>query len=525
MWLLPLVIACGGAPPQPPAAEPPAAARHTTGAPCESCHGEAHAAWAASTHARAQGKTIDLGRFDGAPVVLPGLTATPARGSDGARFVVRDAAGDHTWPVVRTIGVHPLQQYVLEGDAGRWLVAPIAWDVAKGAWFDPAPDGAVGDPADAMYWAGMAGNWNHQCATCHTTGAVKAFDPATGAYGGTSAVHDGVGCVACHGAKGDWTPRTTAQQLDTCGGCHSRRRPLTCGDEPPSASYLDRWRPATVESGAWGPDLRIADVVEPFEWASFASSRMAAAGVTCTSCHDAHTGALSRPGDATCTGCHSVAALSTHVSQTDCVSCHMPTATYMGVHARHDHGFARPGDTRHAGVLAAGLAGQASSAAGLLALGLQPDASVFERASAIALLRRVPPPADAVRLRGAAADRDPLVRAEAVATLGAWGDAATAAAALEDPVRAVRFAAIEAFVTAGGDAARVRSAFDAVLAEVERLGACDDDVPSTHLSLGRLRAAVGDRDGSIAAFEAALRLSPGDATATRALQALRSVAP
>jgi Flp pilus assembly protein TadD len=89
-------------------------------------------------------------------------------------------------------------------------------------------------------------------------------------------------------------------------------------------------------------------------------------------------------------------------------------------------------------------------------------------------------------------------------------------------VRAVRFAAIEAYVAGGGDVATAGSSFGRVLAEVESLGACDDDLPSTHQNLGRLRAATGDRAGAIAAFETLQRLDPSNETAARALSVLRA---
>lgn len=501
--MLPALLACADPPPAP---DP-----HAAAAPCEGCHAAEHAAWAGSHHALAHGPLPAAAAFDGVARVAGTLTATPLLHDGAPAFLVSDAAGARTLPAVSAIGVAPLRQVVLDAGAGRRLVAPLAWDGAR--WFDPAPGGAVGDPADPLYWAGLAGTWNHQCAPCHTTGFTKGFDPATATYTSTT-THDVVACVACHGTTA--SPLTTAAaQLDTCGACHARRRPLTC-DADPGAPLLDRFRPALLDGASLAADGRLAPDAEPFEWAPFVRSRMAAAGVRCTDCHDPHSGRLAREGDALCTGCHTTLPAE---HESGCVGCHMPTTTYMTVHARHDHGLHRPGDPGRADVFGPALAGGTAAAPALAALALDGSAPAFDRASALALLRGHPP-TEPTRLRLLAHAPDALVRAEAVATLGAWGDAETARVALADPVRAVRFAAIEAFVVAGGDVAGAREAYTRVLAEVEALGACEDDLPSTHQNLGRLRAAAGDRAGALAAFQTLLRLDPESEAARRALDAL-----
>ena len=87
-----------------------------------------------------------------------------------------------------------------------------------------------------------------------------------------------------------------------------------------------------------------------FEHGSFLQSRMARAGVTCVDCHDPHTGKTRAEGNALCTGCHDPEVFDTsrhHHHQSNgagaaCVSCHMPTRTYMQVHVRHDHAIRVP---------------------------------------------------------------------------------------------------------------------------------------------------------------------------------------
>lgn len=503
-----------------PAAAPPPSNVHEGGGACADCHAEQASRWAASHHAKAQSSSVLASRFDGVTRVAGNLRVTPRVAASGPVFVVSDAAGTTTYAATGTIGVAPLQQYLVDGPRGRRLVAPIAYDVAREQWFDPAADGAQGNPDDPLYWAGIAGTWNHQCAACHTTGFTKAYEPATDTYTSTWAA-DGVTCGACHGPSTSPRALATAEaQLDACAGCHSLRRALTCADDG-AGTYLDRFRPALGDSGAFGPDGRPTPPIESFEWGTWSQSRMAAAGVRCTDCHDAHA-SEPRPGDDTCVRCHASGLDGPdHAAKAGCVTCHMPTANYMGIHARHDHRVTRPGHALNEAAVVSALAGEPAAPEGLLALAASPRASAFERATAIALLRRFPPAAELVEpLRLFAAERSALVRTEAVATLGVWGDARTPLAALADPVRSVRFAAVEAYVAAGGNVGVAGPAFHGVLAEVERVGACDDDLPGTHQDLGRLRAATGDRAGAVAAFQTLLKLDPGNEVGTRALKLL-----
>jgi predicted CXXCH cytochrome family protein len=89
---------------------------------------------------------------------------------------------------------------------------------------------------------------------------------------------------------------------------------------------------------------------EVYEYGSFLQSRMHQAGVTCSNCHQPHTGKLVAEGNAVCAQCHKPDVFdqpSHHFHEVGsegaaCVSCHMPTTTYMGVDDRHDHSFRVP---------------------------------------------------------------------------------------------------------------------------------------------------------------------------------------
>ena len=79
-------------------------------------------------------------------------------------------------------------------------------------------------------------------------------------------------------------------------------------------------------------------------------SKMYQAGVTCTNCHNAHTGQVKAQDNSLCTQCHTVERYDTekhhhHKKASDaalCVNCHMPATTYMEVDARRDHSFSIP---------------------------------------------------------------------------------------------------------------------------------------------------------------------------------------
>ena len=108
----------------------------------------------------ASGTDLHPERFDGRPLSFGALRLVPERRAGKPVFRIRDGAGERIWAVTGTIGTAPLQQYLLEHTRGRVLVAPVAWDISAGRWFDPAPDGVAANPKDSLYWAGMDCNWN-----------------------------------------------------------------------------------------------------------------------------------------------------------------------------------------------------------------------------------------------------------------------------------------------------------------------------------------------------------------------------
>jgi len=290
---------------------------------CGTCHPAAQAAWAGSHHGKAQRPVQD----DSEPGLVDG------RLPDGNI-------------ATSVIGVHPIAQYLVEGDRGRKQVHASTWDVDGGEWFLAHDD--VRNEGDWGHWTGRGMNWNSQCAVCHVSGFDKGYEADSDSYSSRQAA-DGVGCISCHVDAAlhledpEYAPREV--ELGTCAACHSERSQLT--DKPDAeAGFQDNYLPRVPDlSMGWFATGQAHD--EVFEWASFVGSKMHEAGVSCNDCHEPHSGRLVRAGDQLCTECHGASAPldaehSHHGSAVACVDCHMPNRTYMERHPRRDHGFLIP---------------------------------------------------------------------------------------------------------------------------------------------------------------------------------------
>ena len=359
---------------------------------CQACHADEHALWRGSHHDLAMqlpGPHTVLGNFDNASFNYNGITTRFFR--QGDKFMVNTDGEDgklHDFEVAYVFGVYPLQQYLLPLSRGRLQALSIAWDarpVAEGGqrWYHLYPDEKI-DSRDPLHWTGTYQNWNTSCAECHSTDLQKKFSAATATFATTFAELN-VGCEACHGPgeqhlalakegklknasnggfptalaqRGQWafpadahiarrtTPLQSDAQIDSCGRCHSRRG--TLGDYHYGADLLDTHRLALPQAPLYYPDGQIRD--EVYEYGSFVQSKMHQAGVVCSNCHEPHSLNLRAPGNGVCAQCHQATHYDTpkhHHHNADsagaqCVNCHMPPTTYMGVDVRHDHSMRIP---------------------------------------------------------------------------------------------------------------------------------------------------------------------------------------
>lgn len=339
---------------------------------CRECHTNAFAAWQGSHHGLAERtfNSNDLDAFHPARTVKHGSQASEVR-KEGDRFQLVSANRENartTFDLDRVIGVKPLIQFLVPERGGRFQVTELAFDPHKREWFDMFGD-EDRKPGEWGHWTGRGMTWNQMCASCHNTRLRKNYDPQTDAYT-TSMVERGVGCESCHGpmndhvkwqkarsqpAKGDPTIRkfSHAQAMAACGSCHARRSEIT-GEFVPGDSFHDHYL-LTIpdESDLYFADGQVRE--ENYEYTSFLSSKMFAAGVWCMDCHEPHGAKVKAQDNSLCMRCHGTplppapkiveAQHSFHPAGKDgskCVDCHMPQTTYMQRHARRDHGFTIP---------------------------------------------------------------------------------------------------------------------------------------------------------------------------------------
>jgi predicted CXXCH cytochrome family protein len=364
---------------------------------CAGCHRAEADLWRPSQHKLAMQHASDtsvLGNFDDASFDYYGVHSRFFR-KDG-KFLVETDGPDGTpavFEVKYTFGLDPLQQYLVEFPDGRVQALSLAWDSRpkdKGGqrWFHLYPNEEIKHD-DILHWTKLNQNWNFMCAECHSTGVRKNYDPVADRFA-TSFAEISVGCEACHGqgsphlawarSRQSWwpfgknedpkmglpvrfderrdvawpidqrsgkpqrnfTPATLRKELETCGLCHARRGEFS-EDWVPGRWLSDTHAVATLTRDLYHADGQMLD--EVYNYGSFKQSRMFAAGVTCSDCHEPHGAKLRGDGDGVCLQCHasdSYAAVTHHrhagvEPAPSCVSCHMPARNYMVVDRRHDH--------------------------------------------------------------------------------------------------------------------------------------------------------------------------------------------
>ncbi len=278
-------------------------------------------------------------------------------------------------------GVEPLQQYLVEFERtpempetehARLQVLRVSWDTHRKRWFylDPPDVKQRLSPDDPLHWTGPAQNWNHMCASCHSTNVKKGFDVASQTYHTTFSEID-VSCEACHGpgslhvemaqSKSLFWDRhrnfglkplksvNTQVEIETCAPCHSRRSMIhDCNGT--ETSYYDCYESELLRPETYYPDGQILD--EVYVYGSFLQSKMYHKGIRCSDCHDPHTTKLRATGNQVCTSCHAHPAAKydtfahhNHAngsSGSACVECHMPASPFMAIDLRRDHSLRIP---------------------------------------------------------------------------------------------------------------------------------------------------------------------------------------
>jgi predicted CXXCH cytochrome family protein len=299
---------------------------------------------------------------------------------------------------------------------------------------------------------------------------------------------------------------------------------------------------------------------EVYNYGSFKQSKMFAAGVTCSDCHEPHAAKLRASGDAVCLQCHAsdkyeVASHHRHDGVTPavgCASCHMPVSIYMVVDRRHDHslriprpdisvklgtpnacnnchadksaqwaadtieqwhGPVRKGFQNYAEAFQASRTGRSDAAALLAVVAASPATPAIARASALTELHSRVSPTNIELARKGLADPDPMVRIAALDMLDGFPGNRIwplVSPLLADSSRGVRIRAVSvlAGMPAANQPASDREAFERAAAEFVAAQRFNADRPEARSTLGNFYALRGLTADAENEYKAALRLSP-----------------
>jgi predicted CXXCH cytochrome family protein len=581
---------------------------------CAGCHQAEAKLWRGSQHQRAMAHATDksvLGDFTDATFDYYGVKSRFFR-KDGKYLVETDGPDGElsVFEIKYTFGVDPLQQYLIEFPDGRLQSLSIAWDSRskdKGGqrWFHLYPNEEIRHD-DVLHWTKLNQNWNFMCAECHSTGVRKNYDAANDRFATTFA-EISIGCEACHGQgsrhvswardKGRWwpfgkiddptmglaerfserrdaawspnpetgiakrssAPRALRAEVETCGLCHARRSQFSEAWSP-GQSLSDTHMISPITRGLYHADGQMMDVEEAYNYGSFKQSKMFAAGVTCSDCHDPHSSKLRLAGDSTCLQCHSQdkyadAKHHRHEAVTPplpCASCHMPVRTYMVVDQRHDHSFRVPrpdisvelgmpntcndchqdktpewsaaaierwhgpnrkGFQNYAAAFHSAWNDQADAAKLLAIVASDSYAPAIARASALGELSSHGTLATLGIARTAITDSDPMVRIGALDMLEdlppeqRWS---IASSLLLDPIRGVRIrtASLLADVPSSRLSESDRERFDRAAEEFIAAQRFNADRPEARTTLGAFYTRRGRTGEAELEYKTALRLSP-----------------
>jgi tetratricopeptide (TPR) repeat protein len=578
---------------------------------CAQCHVEQAKAWLSSHHAQAMqvaNNSTVLGDFNNTRFAKDGLTSE-FFSRDGKYYVRTNdtASGQMEYELPYTFGAYPLQQYLVSFPKGRLQSFPVAWDSRQKVdvgyrWFDVHADKRI-PPADALHWARRNQTWNSVCADCHSTNIRKNYNLETDSYATTWSVVN-VSCEACHGpgsnhvtwaeahkkgsdasegpdglvvdlrpAKGKWStwepwkletlhwqgePRSH-NEINTCAPCHSRRQTIT-SEYHPGQPFLDAFVPGLLDEDAYYPDGQILG--QDYEWGSFVQSKMYEKGVTCSDCHNPHSGKLPQGStNAVCGKCHPLANFGSaehHHHKTEsagalCVSCHMPAQTSMVVAVNHDHSFRVPrpdfsvaygtpnacnqchkdkptswaaetvanwyGPSRRQELqfvkaIDTGRRGLPRAEQALTAVITDSGMPAIVRATALKLLPQYLSPFSFPTLEPSLGDGDALVRREAVRALAPLiqrDQIRLAAPLLTDSSRSVRIEAARLLAGTPPDLLQYdaqRSALTAAISELIASEMASAERPESHMDLALLYSRMGRASEAETELKAALHLDP-----------------
>ncbi len=204
-------------------------------------------------------------------------------------------------------------------------------------------------------------NWRTACIGCHTTG----YNPQTRAWAELN-----IGCESCHGPGSAHAAAPNKRNIivdrtaEACGQCHIRGTDNATGFGFPTQYRLTQ--PQTLlatftpipmtDAASIFPDLKTSRRHRQ-QFVDFVKSKHFAAQVTCSACHDPHTGSevaksqLKKPLATLCNSCHTkqASAFAAHTGhkpwQVTCASCHTPRVIADGTVSTHTFRTLSPADS------------------------------------------------------------------------------------------------------------------------------------------------------------------------------------
>ncbi|MBC7913868.1 MAG: tetratricopeptide repeat protein [Pyrinomonadaceae bacterium] len=422
---------------------------------------------------------------------------------------------NYDYEIKYTFGFTPLQQYLIEFPGGRMQVTRASWDTKKEKWFNQYKGQNIpaGDwlhwTGNAQNWNTMCAdchstnlkkNYDLESDTYNTTHSI--LNVSCEACHGAAKNH--VDYIKGEYKQGERVkgsllelPKNAGQiaQINTCAPCHARRSMIS-NNKLVSSELLDNFIPEIPSNENFHEDGQVKE--ENYIYTSFLQSKMFGAGVKCSNCHNPHSGKLILTANNLCLKCHqkkyNEPAHTFHAVNTvgsECVSCHMPGEYFMGNDFRHDHSVRVPrpdlsvkygtpnacnnchGDKstqwaadavskwygparkyHFAEDLIPGSRAGANSELHLLKLLRNTGVPSIVKATASHYLANVPSPDGLKALLNGLKEKDAHIRYRALRSLvnfdsREWLE--EAAPLLRDPVRAVRVAAADMFLTVPPD--------------------------------------------------------------------------
>ncbi len=585
---------------------------------CSSCHQSQYQQWRQSDHHKAMLKATPdsvLGNFSDVKVGFHTIESRFYR-QDGGYFVdtLDEAGKKKAFQIKYTFGFRPLQQYLIELENGHIQALNIAWDSRSKEqggqrWFHLQPDENI-TPEHPFFWTRYFQNWNSRCASCHSTNVDKNYNTETHSYN-TTWSEINVSCEACHGGgakhlelakakkltdknsgfvapissalnwqfkpgesiasvhiekNGEENTERSNSNINMCGSCHALRTQLT--EKTEGKGFHDSNRLQLLNEGAYFLDGQIRE--EAFVMGSFLQSKMHGKGVTCSNCHNPHSGKVLIEGNGLCAQCHQPKVFDTpkhhhHPKPSTgaaCVNCHMPARTYMQVDDRRDHSFTiprpdlshklavpnactnchqgqagkddawaseqllkwgvkssdvkpggiKPGDSHWANLNQRAQVGDVLVTRALTRLVDEANSANIVRASLLQQLAAFPSRVSVETAQKSLQDESPLVRRAAVSSLQALPPEARwqlLSPHLQDESRSVRFQLAETLADLLIQLpAEQQPALALVIAEYRASLAVSADSPATQSAMAQLELNLGNVEAAKKAYLQALRIEP-----------------